>query len=258
MNRLVLFAIALGASFAFSACCSTSLYHPQYKSAKKYRINMTVGCKDGDDVWNWQAFLISHNYGLQHRFHGPAALTGRRPKYPSGNFDDATAEATMRFQGSGCPAKGIAINGALTFATYLKAVQAGLPDYGWTKPSPECPQILPHGEHHFHVRVSGPHTALTAGAFRDGPMSLGCVDGGNGDVSAWQTFLRDTGWLGAGYPSGDFDTPTQSYTMIFQKTANVRTTALGKVDHPTWLAAKSYGPFPLQSSSDSPTTACHQ
>jgi hypothetical protein len=71
---------------------------------------------------------------------------------------------------------------------------------------------------------------------------VGCRDSGlYRDVSDWQTFLVDIGYLGSGYLNGSYDFPTKGATKKFQSNNHLNPT--GIVDLPTIHAAEHVGRF---------------
>ena len=233
MNKIVQFGFIIAVSFILTACCSTSPYRGKCGSAgDPFHINMHYGgtrqcpsplgpSSHGPDVSNWQCFLMTHNYGLL-----DSGDSGMHYKYPNGEFDRNTEEATIRFQASGCQTHKIAVNGIVNPATYHKALRTGMTPY---KPV----ALLRAGRRALE--------AILAVSFRDNTMHLGCTSTKTGDVGLWQQFLMNNGYLGfnLGYPSGTFDPTTVPATMSFQ--ADVHLSATGKVDPNTYKAAINFG-----------------
>jgi peptidoglycan hydrolase-like protein with peptidoglycan-binding domain len=252
MNKLFSLGSGIAASILLSACCATSPYQAKYgPTSQPFHLNLHYGgtrecpsplgaSSHGPDVANWQRFLMAHHYGLLDG--GPNAY-----KYPTGNFDKNTEQATMRFQASGCPARPIVVNGVVTIATFRKALRAGLPAY-----QPKPPLRL-------RAAIEGGPGPLTANDnFRDATLHLGChnTPGTWNDVTDWQNFLIANFYIatGSGYPTGQFDLTTQGATMSFQADCGISVT--GKVDTGTYSWANKFstlGGFNLTGANGGPT-----
>jgi hypothetical protein len=133
-----------------------------------------------EDVTAWQLFM-------SHEGHPPAR------GYRNNVFDKATEQATKSYQHR----KHLPATGVVNWATYHAAFGAGR--------HPNA--ILP------------PRTAsmIRGNCHIRFPMGVGCRDLGlYRDVSDWQLFLVDMGYIGAPYPTGVFDNTTRSATARFE------------------------------------------
>jgi peptidoglycan hydrolase-like protein with peptidoglycan-binding domain len=179
------------------------------------------------DVTNWQRFLKSHWFAL-------LDFELLDSNYPTGVFDAKTERATRLFQRSIFFGDPIAKRGVVNWATYYRAVRAGMPAYT---------PVFPHP---MHVRgMDCFRMNLTQG---DGPNGNppgsqppnGCPKPWN-DVTDWQNFLMNTmGYIDhPPYPTGTFDPTTTKFTTQFQHDATVSGALAGKVDKNTFNAAEA-------------------
>jgi len=230
MNKIVTSGLIIVIASALGVYCSTAAVQCG-SSTDTFHIGMKIG-SSGPDVRNWQCFLQAKGFGLtednsDHVRHDTAHHPYPRP---DGKFDGETAEATMRFQASTSYSKHpIAVTGTVTFATYWKAVRAGMPKYPTVRPSNLGPL-------HF--------AAVAVNQFRV-PMAQGCADSASpvwADVAYWQTYLVNMGYLPqTGFPTGTFGSTTQMATENFQSDYGVTGDVSGTVGTNTFNKAESNG-----------------
>ena len=149
-----------------------------------------AGSSQWNDVSEWQLFLSREGHPPHHG-------------YSKNVFDKSTEKATKDYQ----VAYHLPATGIVNWATYHRAFGKG------KHPNAVYP----------------PRTAFVsrAGCHIRFPMSTGCRDLGEyRDVSAWQTFLIDMGYLGAGYPNGLFDHFTRVATIRFEADSGVKPTGI--------------------------------
>ena len=200
--RLVtaLAALALGAGLQSKAQAATFKPDPN----APFRVGMQLGYGPhtpksppppaGTSQWNdvelWQRFLTREGHPLH-------------PGYSNNVFDKSTEKATKDYQVS----YQLPATGTVNWATYHRAFGKGK---------------------HPHA-VPPPRTAFVsrAGCHIRFPMGSGCRDLGEyRDVSAWQSFLIDMGYLGAGYPNGVFDHNTRVATIRFEADSGLNVTGI--------------------------------
>jgi hypothetical protein len=164
-----------------------------------------AGAKEWADVDAWQRFLQEDRV-----LHDGA--------YSLGYFDKATEHATKAFQHSSY----LPATGTVNWATYCRAFGRG-----------KHPHAIPPQRTRFESRGSC-HIRF--------PMFVGCADNPHyRDVSAWQRFLVEMGYMGAGYPNGSFDRPTRVATIRMEADFGLKPT--GVVEMHAIHAAEHYENF---------------
>ena len=200
MNKNFQFSLAIIIAAIVGACCSTAPVNCG-SATDAFCINMKSG-DEGRDVKNWQCFLLEKRFGHT---------------IPNGTFGKETEDATKLFQSSRCyrGTQDVLVTGTVTFATYSKAVRAGMPKYNLKKPS-ECSRTRrrSHMMGGVQARTIGTYEAFYT------PMKYECKDvTGDLEVTDWQAILQCLGYT-VGNP-GDYDTSTQGATGDFQSDASL-------------------------------------
>ena len=234
MNKIVRFGLIVVVASLIGACCNTVPVVNCGSSQDTFRITMKSG-DQGSDVTHWQCFLLEKGFGH-------AA--------PNGTFNQETVDATTRFQKSSCYGgnQSILPTGTVTYATYWKAVRAGMPKYKVTissQPSRSHRHLTGRGaaiQGNVQIRDIGNGEAFFT------PMKLGCKDKLNDpEVTDWQNILSCLGYT-PGNP-GSYDIATQTATGNFQTDFNllgVNGVNMGIVDSAhTFATAKLNCPCPV-------------
>jgi len=244
MNKILSRGLFAALLFSLTACVNSSKSH--YRPARtgsasdNFRIGMNVNSSDGQDIKNWQSFLIFKGFGLTHdnSDHDNSANGSNTHPYPNRKFDQEVEEATKRFQAS-CnqhdfPDYGIAVTGEVNWATYFQAVKQGMTAYPPTGLSAKSLKL--HGLKLHHFELFNANDVIHK-------LQLGCLDFNivsDKDVSDWQVYLQNMGYLGAGYPTGTFGSTTQMATKQFQIDFAVNVGS-GILDQATFTKAKQNG-----------------
>jgi hypothetical protein len=255
MRNWIQFGVIIGAVTAIVACSNRSNLPPakRFSALDTTSGTFRVGLQQGDsgaDVTSWQQFLISQNaFGLTHDDSDHDPVNGsQHSTYPNGAFDGETAQATSRFQSSfaydikGMPSANgpyhLRVDGTVNCATYFRAVGKGMPKFKVSK------RLLTNGRRlpHFSSPRTGILTAPPYGSIvMELTMGSGCVDSkyqtNDPDVSLWQYFLYENGYLEMYPPSGAFGTSTAAATTLFQLDTHNISPTTGTVTQATYTDA---------------------